>query len=164
MPSHSFCEELLPNVQPKPPLAQLKTVSSCPVACCLGEESNPHLATTFQVVVESDMVSPEPPFLQAKQLQLPQLLLIELVFQALHQPCCLSLDTFENLNILLKLSGLELDIVLKVWPHQCQIHGKNHFRSPSGHTIPDTGQDAIGLLGHLGTLLSHIQSAINQYL
>ncbi|KAJ7409674.1 hypothetical protein BTVI_55983 [Pitangus sulphuratus] len=46
----------------------LKTVPSCPVAGCLGEEIDPHLATTsFQVVVESDEISPEPPVLQAKQ-------------------------------------------------------------------------------------------------
>ncbi|GAB0204040.1 hypothetical protein GRJ2_002869600 [Grus japonensis] len=30
--------------------------------------------------------------------------------------------------------------------------------------IPDTSQDAVGLLGHLGTLLAHIQPAIDQYL
>ena len=29
--------------------------------------------------------------------------------------------------------------------------------------IPDTSQDAIGLLGHLGTLLAHIQPAVQQY-
>ena len=31
------------------------------------------------------------------------------------------------------------------------------------HTIPDTSQDAIGLLGHLGTLLAHIQMTVHQY-
>ena len=29
----------------------------------------------------------------------------------------------------------------------------NHFPSAAGHTIPDTSQEAFGLLGHLGTLL-----------
>ncbi|RMC09632.1 hypothetical protein DUI87_13418 [Hirundo rustica rustica] len=35
--------------------------------------------------------------------------------------------------------------------------------SPAGHTIPDTGQDAIGLLGHQGALLAHVQHAVSQY-
>ncbi|KAK4819569.1 hypothetical protein QYF61_007080, partial [Mycteria americana] len=72
-------EEKFPNIQSKPPLAQLEAISSCPMACYLGEETDPHLSTTsFQVVVESNEVSPQPPFLQAKQSQLPQLLLIRL--------------------------------------------------------------------------------------
>ncbi|KAK4829616.1 LOW QUALITY PROTEIN: hypothetical protein QYF61_005743 [Mycteria americana] len=41
--------------------------------------------------------------------------------------------------------------------------GHDRFPTPAGHPIPDTSQDAIGLLGHLGTLLVHIQRAINQY-
>lgn len=41
-------------MQSKPLLAQFEAVSSCPLACHLGEESNPQLATTsFQVVGES---------------------------------------------------------------------------------------------------------------
>jgi len=34
---------------------------------------------------------------------------------------------------------------------------------PAGHTVPDTSQDAIGLLGHLGTLLAHVQLAVDQH-
>ncbi|RMC05521.1 hypothetical protein DUI87_18715 [Hirundo rustica rustica] len=41
--------------------------------------------------------------------------------------------------------------------------GKNHFPNPAGYTIPDIGQDAIGLLGQLSTLLDHVQAAANQY-
>ena len=52
---------------------QLEAISSHPVLCYLGEETGTHLATTsFQVVVESDKVSFEPPFLQATQPQLAQ--------------------------------------------------------------------------------------------
>uniref|UniRef100_A0A8C0C3C0 Cadherin-like beta-sandwich-like domain-containing protein n=1 Tax=Buteo japonicus TaxID=224669 RepID=A0A8C0C3C0_9AVES len=40
---------------------------------------------TEEVVVESKKVSPQPPFLQAKQPQFPQQLLIRLVLQTLHQ-------------------------------------------------------------------------------
>lgn len=53
-----FQEEILPDVQPEPPLVQLEATSSCPVTCC-----HPHLATTsFQVVVESDKISCDSPF------------------------------------------------------------------------------------------------------
>ncbi|KAK4816763.1 hypothetical protein QYF61_022761, partial [Mycteria americana] len=93
-------EEKFPNIQSKPPLAQLEAISSCPITCYLGEETNPHLSTTsFQVVVESDEVSPQPPFLQAKQSQLPQPLLIRLLLQTLHQLRCPSLYTLQYLNI-----------------------------------------------------------------
>ena len=73
-------EEIFPNTQSKPPLVQLEAISSRPIACYLGRETDPHLATTsFQVVVESNKVSPEPPFLQVKPPQFPQLLLTGLV-------------------------------------------------------------------------------------
>ena len=58
-----FGEEIFPNIQSKPPLAQLEAVSCCPIACYLGEETDTHLAiTSFQVVVESDKVSPSASF------------------------------------------------------------------------------------------------------
>ena len=41
--------------------------------------------------------------------------------------------------------------------------GQDDFPRPAHHTIPDTSQDAIGLLGHLGTLLAHIQLTVHQY-
>ncbi|KAK4813146.1 hypothetical protein QYF61_013111 [Mycteria americana] len=41
--------------------------------------------------------------------------------------------------------------------------GDNHCPSPAGHAISDTSQDAIGLLGHLHTLLAHIQVAVDQH-
>lgn len=76
MPQHPFSEEVLPDVQPGPPLAQLEAISSCHITSCLGEEADPHLATpSFQVVIKSRKVSPEP-LLQTKQLQLPQPLLV----------------------------------------------------------------------------------------
>ena len=59
VPDHSFSEEILPNIQPKPPLTQLEAASSCSITTDLGEETNTHLAaTSFQVVVESNKVSP----------------------------------------------------------------------------------------------------------
>ncbi|KAK4818195.1 hypothetical protein QYF61_008579 [Mycteria americana] len=123
-------------------------VSSCPITCYLGQDTNPHLSTTsFQAAGGNDKVSPEPPFLQAKQPQFPQPLLIRLI-------CCPSLDALQHLNVSLVVRGPKLNTVLE---------GDNHFPSPAGHTVPDTSQDAIGLLDHLGTLLAHIQPAIDQH-
>jgi len=60
-----FGEEFFPNIQPKPPLVQLEAISSHFITCYLGEETDSHLATTsFQAVVESDKVSPQPLFFQ----------------------------------------------------------------------------------------------------
>lgn len=42
--------------------------------------------------------------------------------------------------------------------------GNNCFHGPAGRTISDAGQDAIGLLGHLSTLLARVQPAVNQHL
>ncbi|KAK4811014.1 hypothetical protein QYF61_015718 [Mycteria americana] len=164
MLDNPFSEEKFPNIQSKPPLAQLEAISSCPITCYLEEETDPHLSTTsFQVVVESNKVSPQPPFLQAKQSQLPQPLLIRLLLQTLHQLRCPSLDTLQHLNVPLVVGGPKLNTVFEVWPHQCRVQGHDHFPSPAGHAIFDTSQDAIGFLGHLGTLLAHIQAAVNQH-
>ncbi|KAK4831678.1 hypothetical protein QYF61_018675 [Mycteria americana] len=164
MLENPFSEEKFPNIQSKPPLVQLEAISSCPITCYLGEETDPHLSTTsFQVVVESDEVSPQPPFLQAKQPQLPQPLLIRLLLQTLHQLRCPSLDSLQPLNVPLVVGGPKLNTVVEVRPHQCRVQGHDHFPSPAGHAIFDTSQDAIGFLGHLGTLLAHIQAAVNQH-
>ncbi|KAK4816679.1 hypothetical protein QYF61_019915 [Mycteria americana] len=155
MLDNPFSEVKCPHIQSKPPLAQLEAISSCPITCYLGEETDPHLSTTsFQVAVESNKVSPQPPFLQAKQPQLPQPLLIRLVLQTLHQLRCPSLDTLQHLNVSLVVRDPKLNTVFE---------GHDHFPSPAGHTISHTSQDAIGFLGHLGTLLAHIQPAVNQH-
>jgi len=59
--------------------------------------------------------------------------------------------------------GPKLNTVLQVRPHQCRVQGHNHLPTPAGHTIPDTSQDAVGLLGHLGTLLVHVRPAVDQH-
>ena len=75
MPDHSFSKEIFPNIQSKPPLVQLEATASRPIAGYLGEETNTRLTTTsFQVVVESNKVPPQPPLLQTEQPQLPQAL------------------------------------------------------------------------------------------
>ncbi|KAK4829130.1 hypothetical protein QYF61_002209 [Mycteria americana] len=99
----------------------------------------------------------------AKQPQFPQLLLIRLLLQTLHQLRCPSLDTLQHLKVSLVVGGPKLNTVFEVRPHQCRVQGHDHFPSPAGHTIFDTSQDAIGFLGRLGTLLAHIQPAVNQH-
>ncbi|KAK4833094.1 hypothetical protein QYF61_027760 [Mycteria americana] len=164
MLDNPFGEVKFPNIQSKPPLAQLEAISSHPITCYLGEETDPHLTTaSFQGVVESNKVSPQPPFLQAKQPQFPQPLLIRLLLQTLHQLCCPSLDSLQHLHVSLVVRGPKLNTAFEVRPHQCPVQGHDHFPSPAGHTISDTSQDAVGLLGHLGTLPAHIQAAVNQH-
>ncbi|KAK4812136.1 hypothetical protein QYF61_000977 [Mycteria americana] len=138
-------EVKFPNIQSKPPLAQPEAISSRPA------------------VVESDEVSPQPPFLQTEQPQVPQPLPISLVLQTLPQLRCPSLDTIQPLNVSLGVGGPTLNTAFEVRPHQCRVQGHNHFPSPASHTIFDTSQDAIGFLGHLGTLLAHIQAAVSQH-
>ncbi|KAF1462691.1 Leucine-rich repeat and calponin homology domain-containing protein 1, partial [Spheniscus demersus] len=82
------------------------------------KETDTHLASTsFQVVVEHNKVSPQPPFLQAKQSQFPQPLLIRLVLQTLHQLHCPSLDTPQHLNyhfVCLQSRAAECDELLRI--------------------------------------------------
>jgi len=80
MLDNPFGEEIFPNIQSNPPPKQAEAISSYPITCYMGKETNTHLATTsFQAVVESDKVSPWPPFPQTKQPQFPQPFLIRLV-------------------------------------------------------------------------------------
>ncbi|KAK4823962.1 hypothetical protein QYF61_008348 [Mycteria americana] len=148
MLDNPFSEEKFPNSQSKPPLAQLEAISSRPITCYLGEETDPHLSTIS---------------FQAKQPHFPQPLLIRLLLQTLHQLCCPSLDMLQHLNVSLVVRGPKLNTVFEVRPHQCRVQGHDRFPSPAGHTVSDTSQDAIGFLGHLGTLLAHIQPAVNQH-
>ncbi|KAK4819006.1 hypothetical protein QYF61_022837 [Mycteria americana] len=122
-----------------------------------------HIGVGDMVVVESNKVSPQHPFLKAKQPQFPQPLLIRLVLQTLHQLRCPSLDTPQHLNVSLVVGGPKLNTGFEVQPHQCRVQGHDHFPSPAGHAIFDASQDAIGLLGHLGTLLAHIQPPVDQH-
>ncbi|KAK4818424.1 hypothetical protein QYF61_012958 [Mycteria americana] len=51
-----FGEEIFPNIKTKPPLVQLEAISSCPITCYLGEETDPHLSTTsFQREIRSSL-------------------------------------------------------------------------------------------------------------
>lgn len=43
--SNLFHEEFFPTIQSKPPPVQLEADSSCPITCCLGGKTNPHLSS-----------------------------------------------------------------------------------------------------------------------
>ncbi|KAK4828653.1 hypothetical protein QYF61_000301 [Mycteria americana] len=112
MLNNPFGEEIFPNIQSKPPLAQLEAISSRPIACYLGEETDPHLATTS---------------FQAKQPQFPQPLLIRLVLQTLHQLRCPSLDTLQHLHVFLVVRGPKLNTVFESLPTLQQINTPAQF-------------------------------------
>ena len=66
--------------------------------------------STFQVLEESNKVSPQPSPPQTKQPQFLQSLLVGHVLQALHQPCCPSFD----LDILILQSPGGFYLLIKV--------------------------------------------------
>jgi len=57
----------------------------------------------------------------------------------------------------------KLNTALEEWSHSV-VQEDNHLPSPAGHTDSDVDQDALGLFGHLGTLLAHIQLAVQYHL
>ena len=81
----------------------------------------------------------------------PQPLLITLVFQSLHQHCS-SLLTFKQLNILPVARGPELNTAFDVQYHRA-TYEEAVLSLVLLAKLPVAGQDTIGLLGHLGTLL-----------
>jgi len=85
--------------------------------------------------------------LQNEQSQFPQPLLIRIVLLTLYQLHCSSLDM-----VFLVVRGPKLNTVLMVLPHQSWVQKDDHLPAPAGNAISYTSQDAIGLLGHLGTL------------
>ncbi|KAK4826165.1 hypothetical protein QYF61_005738 [Mycteria americana] len=118
-----FSEDIFPNIQSKPPLAQVEAISSHPITCYLGDKTDPHLSTTS---------------FQAKQPQFPQPLLIRLLLQTLHQLRCPSLDTLQHLNVSLVVRGPKLNTVFEPSDHFCvppldplqQVHVFPVLRAP----------------------------------
>ena len=79
---HPLYEKLLPNIQPKPPLFQFKTIPSCPVAIHPPKQLHPFLfVRSLQILEGHNEVSPEPSLLQAEQAQFPQAFFIGEVLQ-----------------------------------------------------------------------------------
>ena len=70
---HPLCEKLPPNIQPKPPLPQFKTIPPCSITIHLSKQPFSLLIIhSLQVLEGHSEVSPEPSLLQAKQAQFPQ--------------------------------------------------------------------------------------------
>ena len=106
--NNPFCKEVLPDIQPKLTLAQLQAISPHPVTCHQWEETNPALTiSTFQILEESNEVSPQPSFPHTKQPQILQLLLVWHILQALHRPCCPSLDLLQMKQIVILMREKE---------------------------------------------------------
>ena len=77
-----WSEKLPPNIQPKPPLSQFKTIPPCPITIHPRKQSFPLVfILSLQVLEGHNEVSPEPSLLQAKQVQFPQPFLIGEVLQ-----------------------------------------------------------------------------------
>ncbi|NXG59328.1 SHAN2 protein, partial [Hemiprocne comata] len=74
-PDNPCQQEIVPQIQSQPPLAQLEAVPSCPVACSWGAETDPPWLQPPLRHLQSQKVSPQPPLLQPQHPQLPQLLL-----------------------------------------------------------------------------------------
>ena len=59
-----ICEEILPDVQSKPSLAQLEAISLHPITCNLRKEARTHLATASSQTVAASNIFPQKPLLQ----------------------------------------------------------------------------------------------------
>jgi len=109
-------EEIFPNIQPECPLIWLKTITSCAIASYAGEENDPRIPTTsFQTVVDSNKVSPEPHLLWTKQSQFPQLLPIRSVLHTPHSFVVL-LWTHSRTSVFLVVRGPKLNTTLDTLP------------------------------------------------
>ena len=90
MPHLSFSEEGFPNIQPEPPLVQLKAITSHPITVVWQKRLTLTLLQSpfrqLQRVVRSP---PEPPLLQTEQSQFCQPVLIRLALQTLHSSTAL---------------------------------------------------------------------------
>ena len=85
------------------------------------------------------------------------------MLQTPHQLLCPSLTSVQGLNVFLVARSLKLNTVLEVRPQQNWVQRDDNSPAPASSDISDTSQDAIGLLGHLGTLLALVQPNVNQY-
>jgi len=93
-------------------------------------------------------------------------------------PCCSLLPTKALLQTLAQLRCPSLDMLQDLNCFSCSKEPNTEHSTqgavspelstegrplPAGSTISDTSQNATGLLGHLGTLLAHIQSDVSQH-
>ena len=123
--NNPFCQEVSPDIQPKLTLAQLEAIVPHPVTCHQGEKTNPILTViTFQILEESNKVPLQPPYPQTKQPQFRQLILVGHILQALHKPCCPSLDLLQHLSVLSVLRCPKLNAVLEMGLTSAEYRGR----------------------------------------
>ncbi|KAK4816126.1 LOW QUALITY PROTEIN: hypothetical protein QYF61_011362 [Mycteria americana] len=127
-----------------------------------GRRDRPHLSTaSFQAVVESNEVSPQPPSLQAEQPQ--SLSRSPSALCSRPFPSSVALLWTRSSPLMSLFEGPNTEHSIRGAASPVPSTGDDHCPTPAGHAIPDTSQDAIGFLGHLGTLLAHIHLAVNQH-
>ena len=77
---------------------------------------------------------------------------------------CSPVHTPEQLHVLLEMRDLQvLNTAVNVQSHQYKVQRDNNFFIPADHTISDAVLATISLLGHLSTLLVHVQSVVKQH-
>lgn len=137
--------------------------TSCPICSSVEEEAHPHLSTaSFQAVVESDKVPPEPRFSRVNNPSSLSCYLQDLCSRHLIPPLTLSGHSGVGLTAFLAVRHPNtVGVLFKVRPHQCCIQQGDCFPTPAGSAISDTSLGSIGCLSHLGTLLACVQLAVN---
>lgn len=133
MPDYTFHEEILHNIQLKSPLVHPEDISSYPVIYYLGEETYFHLATSsFQGVVETKKITPEPPFPQAELLPTDPSAVPHQIYAPNLSPVLLPLCGCGSTAVYLSDSQLNTD------------HGsccQNPVQTQEGHHLLEGGQD-----------------------
>ena len=116
---HPLCEKLLPNIQPKPPLSQFKSILPCPITIHPCKQPLSFLfIRSLQVLEGRNEVSLQPSLLQAKPAQFPLPFLIGEVLQPSDHLSGPPLDPLQELHILPLLGAPGLDAVLQMGPHK----------------------------------------------
>jgi len=100
--------------------------------------------------------------LQAEQAQLPQLFFVGEVLQSSDNLCHPTLDTLQQLYIILVLGAPGLGAVMQVGPYEGRAEAYSHLPCPSGHPSSDAAQDAVCLPSSECTLLARIKVFIHQ--
>ena len=116
---HPLAEKLPPNIQPKPPLSQFKTIPPCPITIHPHKQPFPLLfICSLQVLEGCNEVSLEPSLLQAKQAQFPQPFFIGEVLQPSDHHSGPPLDLVQERHILPALGAPGLEVILQMGPHK----------------------------------------------
>lgn len=88
-------------------------------------------------------ISLEPSFLQAEKLHLSLPLFVGEVLQSSDDLCHPTLDTLQQLYIILVLGALSLGAVMQVGPYEGRTEVYSHLPHPSGHLSSDAAQDVV---------------------